>query len=707
MHTDLFETSQSIISALASYITIIAENGNIYLMIEKTHEDYFILDSLMGEVNLSDAAISQWLIDRFLGPLQIQMQTWPFCLLFAREFRETMASKMIVIQTLRNRVLPPVVARALTSGTSDSVEWHTAIERSALSQRKAALQLLQLEAVEEETAFSLPYNIDVLQAALATADEFSLPGEKKDVGLATSYFADAKEYSVRLRAVLYKIVDEITADSMEAKETTIPRVKEWSQKVFFGSSIESRDRAAAQSITAEKGNAAVEAQLNARLGSIFGQNDEIMAVLSDYQRRISKKIMMCAKTLSFYPVLWQSASVMQRNASRVISRCMSEPDNVAREILASDVLWIAQIICATFPEADNACLVMLQQISTLGVNAPFHFRALLDRDPVAIIASIAQAEALARSELDQLADVGEATEKIPDAAQDNPWHGWSIFASEPPISPPPQNRNEWSDTAKEQLKAAGIDPFSSLVEENRSLGNMRFEMGCFAMPNIGLVTGMLQELLLRDGNNVRDPRSNLLAYLIAEVNWVTGRPLNGRQSRMDELVAAMNLGIGGIGSVSPSQFEFRLSRNDWYSTLLFALGMTCIGPAASSLLATCIGNHLVHQSDGIPVALGIDDPYLTAGIRVLTSKYPRSIMPPNVNMRRARTNFGMLLSIRYLQSLPRNEYENLRIDTLEYYANEHAFYVSPTCVSSRFAFLHTEKEAVDDVLSSVSYASPN
>lgn len=707
IHTDLFKISQSIIGAISAYLQIIADNGNIYLSIEKTDEDYFILDSLMGDATLSDGAVSRWLIERFLEPLQLQLRTWPLCLLFVREFRETMASKMIVLQTLRNRVLPPAVAKAITFSTNETDEWDSAIQKTADFQRKAAAQLLQLEHVKEQSASDRPYSIDVIQSALAIADEFAAPPEKRDIGTAVAHFVEAKEYSVRLRAALYKITDDATTDSMEAKETTIPGVDEWVQKAFFGNAIQSRDRAAAQMILAERGNTNVTKQTQTRLRSMVKKKEELTSAITVYQTRISRKIEQCAKELYFYPLTYQSASRMQRNAARVIARCISDPGTVAREIVASDVLWISQLICSTFPEADNACLTMLQQISGFVVNAPFHLRAFLDRDPVSIVASVSQAERLAASELDQIADTGEATNKIPDAAQDNPWHGWSLFTSEPTIVSPPEDPTAWSSTAKEQLLAAGIDLSSPLVEESRSLGNARFEAGCFAMPNIGLMTGMLQELILRDGNNSRDSRTNLLAYLVLETGWATGRPLNDEQGRMNEMIAGLVLGFGSLGGVSPEQITFQSKRQDWYNVLVFALGMTCIGPSVSSLLATCIGNRLVHQSDGATPPLGVDDPYLTAGIRVLTSKYPQSILPPNIYTRRARMNFGLLLSLRYMQSIPHNEYENPCLDTVAYYANEHAMYVSPTSVSARFAFLANQKNAVDDLLSAISYATPS
>lgn len=709
IHADLFKTSQSIIVVLAEYLKILADDGNLYLSIEKTDEDYFILDTLLGDANLSDAAVSRWLVERFLEPLQLQLRTWPLCLLFAREFRETMKAKMVIIQALRNRALPSALASAIVSTASDGEKWKTAVAKTTYSQRQSALHLLRLESPPRDPSGKndRPYSIDVIQSALAIADEFALPPETRALGRAVAFFADAKEYSVRLRAVLYSIVDKETANSMEAKETNIPRVDEWTQAVFFGSSIQNRDRCAAQAALATKTGRVPSDLLARRLRSLIVNHIDLTSVIEEYHMMITENITRCAKELSAYLLTWQSASELQRTAARVISRCLSHSADVAREIMASDILWISQLMCATFPEADNACLTVLQQISTFVVNAPFHMRALLDRDPTAIVASVAQAERLASTELDHLADTGEATNKIPDSAQDNPWHGWSIFKSEPIIVPPPADPMTWSSTAKQQLEAAGIDPTSKLTSESRPLGNARYEAGCFAMPNTGLMSGMLQELMLRDPDMIHDQRVSLLAYLVLEPNWTTDRPLNDIQDRLRELIAATNIGQSSIGAFSVAQLSAKMNRSDWYSTFTFALAMSCLGPAVSSLLATCIGNRLVHMSDGYTPPTSVDDPYLTAGLRVLTSKYPHSVVPPNIHTRRARNNFGLLLAARSLQSLPRWQYENLRLDVVSYYANQHAFYVSPGCVSARFVFMNDDDKAVDDLRSAITYATPN
>lgn len=700
IRSDLYQTSQQVIAALAEYLQIIAENGNIYLAIEKTDEDIYILDSFLDDPNLSDAAVSRWLIERFLQPLEQQLRTWPLCLIFAREFRETMDAKQIIIQAYRNRALPPMVATSIVMSTETPSVWADVVKKTAAAQRKAAGHLIGLESISADV--QMTYSIDTLESALAIVDVFANAAEKEVVADAVNAFADAREYSVRLRASLYKITDAKTANSLEAKEESIPRVSEWVQRGFFGSSIENRDRSAAQ-IAAGKSLD----QVQRRLISLIGNNDDIAAALERFHSKIVKKIDRAAKQLSSYLPAWEGGNEMQKNAARILSRCLREPAAVAREIIAFDVVWIAQVICSTFPEADNACLTMLQQLSSLVMNAPFHLKALLGRDLTAFAAAVSQADQLARSELDQLADIGEATNKIPDSAQGNPWHGWSIFPSEAAIVPPPGDAVSFSETAKDQLLFAGITPAQALANNSIEDGLQRMKLGCFARPNIGLVSGLLQELMLRDGNNIRDPRANLLSYLILEEGWATGMPLNRNQNPIDQVITAGGIATSSIAGGGELQLFTELKRSDWFALLTFAVGMTSAGIASSSLLATCVGNHLTHQSDGHNQPLGDDDPYLTAGMRVLTSEYPESVLPPNVLTRRARNNFGLLLSMRYLQSLPRDKYENPRLNVVTYYAREHPFYFSPTHASARFSLFPEPKQAVNDLSSTISHAVPD
>lgn len=706
--TDLYETSQSIITALVSYIQVIANGENVYLALEMTDEDLPILDTFLEDRDFSDATVSRWLIERFLKPLKVQLQAWPLCLLFAREFREITSDNLIIVQALRHRMLPPLVSQALISTTRDVAQWKSSVERTIEAQRLSAFHLLKLESTgppSTQTEES-PYSIDVIQSAIAVADGSVDRVNKELVEESVAHFVEVKELSVRLRAALYKIVDDKTANSVEAKETAIPSVSEWSQRAFFGASLRSRDHLAAQAVLATRGDAIADKEVKVRLRSLFSKKTDIVATIERFQRDVGLHIPRVAKPFASQLIFWRLGSEMHQRTAAVMTRCVNDADGVAREIIASDIVWLAQLICSTFPEPDNAFQTVLQQISAFVINAPFHLRALLDHDQPAIIASIAQAERLASSALDSIAEAGEATDKIPDAAQHNPWHGWLLFPSEPVIVAPPQDESVWSETAIDQLQAAHIDPDALVAKENRRLGSLRMNLGCFAMPNIGLMSGFLQELLLRDGSNLRDPRANFLIYLLLEPHWTTGNPLNTILSRLDELITAIGIAHGSISVVSLDQYDFELKRSDWYITFVFALAMTCLGPGTSSLVAACIGNHLTHQSDGETQPLGVDDPYLKAALRVLTSKYPQEVSPPNVHVRRTRNNMGLLLSMRYLQSLPRNQYQNPRLDTTAYYAAEHPFYISPTVVSARFAFFASTEKAVNDILSAVSYATP-
>lgn len=706
---DLYLLGQNTVSAISSYLHVIVEAQNDYIEFETDDEDFNVLDSLMGGFKVSDSTVSKWLIDRFLGPLQYQMQTWPLCLIFLREFRETMKSKQIIILALRQRILPEALAKAIALRADAKFDWVSTLARVAKSQRITALHVTQLETVREyEPSFVLPLDVGALQSALTIIDEFSLPHEKRMLTTPIiGAFSRLKEHSVRLRATLASIVDQKTANSVEASETEIPILSNWIQFAFMGQSLSHRDQLAAITAMGNRGDTIRETRAANMLRTLLETDSLLPASIDQIHRKIADLIRAIFTPLEYFIITWQRASIMQRNAARVIQRCIKEPDQVACEIIGPDILWISQLACCTFPESENACLTMLHQLATTIMYSPFHLHAMLDRDPEAIVAAVSQAERQVFSELDIMIEIGGAADKIPDAAQDNPWHGWRLFPSEPIIVPPHDNPLEWSETGETQLSAAGISIEDKVVRDIQNLGSNRLEAGLFAMPNTGLMSGVLQERIETTSINPWDARKTLLAYLMLEVNFATGRPLNDERMPTNALISAINIASESLVRVSiDPNATATITRTEWYANLTMAMGMACIGLGASTLLATCIGNKLVTQLDNRTFPTNVNDPYITSGMRVLLSEYPHSILPPNVEHSRSRDNFDMLVALRYLQTIPQRAYENLRLDTRAYYAGEHAFYVAPTAVSSRPAFFGNTEFGVRDIVSAISYATP-
>jgi hypothetical protein len=715
---DKYTICERIISSLATYLETIADNKSVYIVMELTEEDKYLMDSLNEELVISEDHVAAWLVERFLNPLQFQLLTWPLCMIFVREFREMMTAKQIILQSLRMRILSPCFAIALSKSddTTISSKWKDRITAVEKTQRAVAADVL------ERTDVSTPKyvaTLDAIQATLVVASvNATRTSERTTIEKLSLTFNDLKEYAVRLRAVLLDVAESYTVNAIQGGENRVTDLDDWISKAFWGESLAERDRCAALCVLASRGRKGYDALSEDALDHVLflDQPSSEIPRISDIVNRYVSMMRPLVKKIGMVMVpIVQGLGVSPMDMSKrhiteallVAKQCREDDETVCMDIVGHHLLWLGQLSNCTFPEPNEVCTQIFQSIATSITKAPFHLRALLDRDAESIAAAVTHADILGASGLNTFAEVAEITDKIPDAAQGNPWHGWSIISSGIPIDDSSIGTvSAPSVTAQSQIAAAGIYD-EKIISKGREHGDTRLLAGTFAMPNIGLMSSLREELQIQEITKKISSRNLLLTYALLEFGWAIGRPLNDTKPKFREVQTAMMVASQALQSPYITQYkESDMEAIDWIVFYQFALAIGTLGPCASATITTCIANRYSHLLDKITIPYTDDDPYLTTAMRVMISDSPYEIQPPTVGNRRSRNDLSLVVAVRMMQTISYKEFENLRLNTSYYYRTEHPFYVASDAVIGRYSFLQDREAANRDIAETLKYATP-